>query len=104
MDFLPHCKVTPYTLRSQGGFFIGSLLRERCFFFLLLSLLARPPRDCVRGTGGRELWLPRVTSRRFSHLQVPPELGPKKKPLKFVHSPRWTKLPRQIISGEYART
>lgn len=72
VDFLPHCKATPVNPPLRGGFFIGSVRREFFFsFFLWSSPFCDPLADCVRG---RELWLPGVTSRRFSHLQAPPKL------------------------------
>lgn len=72
VDFLPHCKVTPIHPPLQDGFFIGSMRRE--FFLAALPSGATPSRLCS-GHGGRELWLPRVTSRRFSHLQASPKLS-----------------------------
>lgn len=50
VDFLPHCKVTPIHPSVTGRLFYRQYAPR--VFFLLLSLLVRPPRDCVRDTGG----------------------------------------------------
>lgn len=49
VDFLPHCKANPQCTLRYGVAFLSAV---RAAFFSLPSLLTRPPRDCIRDTGG----------------------------------------------------
>lgn len=89
VDFLPHCKVKHPPQR--GGFFIGSVRR---FFLAALSSDATPSRLYPRHRG-RELGLPWVTSRRFSHLQAPSKLGPERN--------RWSLCTIQLLKLGWAK-